>query len=203
MASTRLLRSWFHSPYGLLAAFLVLTLGPSLGLVWLGWRLLDQDRALENQRIEERRERAADQVVASLQRALQVSELDLAQLRTPASGDDALMVEFRGSEVRAYPDGSLLFSPVASVPQDASSSVCREAEIYEFQQRDYEGAIRALRPLTRSPDPAIRAGALLRTARNQRKAGQFDPALRTYTALAAYGETSAGGLPAGLVARRA
>jgi signal transduction histidine kinase len=203
MASTRLLRSWFHSPYGLLAAFLVLTLGPSLGLVWLGWRLLDQDRALESQRIEERRERAADQIVASLQRALQLSELDLAQLRTPASADDALMVEFSSSEVRAYPSGSLLFSPMASVPQDASSSVYREAETCEFQRRDYEGAMRALRPLTRSPDPAVRAGALLRTARNQRKAGQFDPALRTYAELAAYDETSAGGLPAGLVARRA
>jgi signal transduction histidine kinase len=203
MASTRSLRSWFRSPYGLLAAFLVLTLGPSLGLVWLGWRLLDQDRALENQRIEERRERAADQVVASLQRALQTSELDVAQLRAPAAGDDALMVEFGASEVRAYPNGSLLFRALASGPQDVPSSVYREAETYEFQQRDYERAIRALQPLRRSPDPSIRAGAFLRIARNQRKAGRFDPALRTYTELAAYGETSAGGLPAGLVARRA
>ncbi|MBE3133530.1 MAG: hypothetical protein IMZ55_08650 [Acidobacteria bacterium] len=174
-----------------------------MGLVWLGWRLLNQDRALENQRIDERRERAADQVVASLQRALQTSELDLAQLRAPAAGDDALMVEFRASEVRAYPSGSLLFRPLASVQQDVSSNVYRKAETYEFQQRDYERAISALQPLTRSPDPSIRAGAFLRIARNQRKAGQFDPALRTYTELAAYGETSAGGLPAGLVARRA
>ena len=52
MASTRLPRSRFGPPNGLLAAFLVLTLGPSLGLAWLGWRLLDQDRALENQRID-------------------------------------------------------------------------------------------------------------------------------------------------------
>jgi len=51
MPSIKSLRSWFRSPYGLLAAFLVLTLGPSLGLVWLGWRLLDQDRALEKQRL--------------------------------------------------------------------------------------------------------------------------------------------------------
>lgn len=203
MASTRSLRSWFRPPYGLLVAFLVLTLGPSLGLVWLGWRLLDQDRALENQRIDERRGQAADQVVASLQRALQTSELDLAQLRAPAAGDDALMVEFRASEVRAYPSGSLLFRPLASVQQDVSSNVYRKAETYEFQQRDYERAISALQPLTRSSDPSNRAGAFLRIARNQRKAGQFDPALRTYTELAAYGETSAGGLPAGFVARRA
>ena len=203
MASTRSLRSWFRSSYGLMAAFLVLALGPSLGLVWLGWRLLDQDRALEKQRIDERRERAADQVVASLQRAVQTSELDLAQLRAPASGDDALMVEFRGPDVRAYPTGSLLFSPLASEPQDVLANVYREADTYEFRQKDYERAIRVLQPLTRSADASIRAGAFLRIARNQRKAGQFDPALRTYTELAAYGETVAGGLPAGLVALRA
>ena len=141
MASSRLPRSWFRSPYGLLAAFLVLTIGPSLGLVWLGWRLLDQDRALENQRIDERRQRAADQVVASLQRALQTSELDLAQLRAPAAGDDALMVEFRDSEVLAYPSGSLLFRPLASAPQDVSTNVYREAETCEFQRRDFKRAI--------------------------------------------------------------
>ena len=203
MVSTRSLRSWFRSPYGLLAAFLVLTLGPSLGLVWLGWRLLDQDRALEKQRIDERRERAADQVVASLQRALQASELDLAQLRAPASGEDALMVEFRDLDVRGYPDGSLLFGPLAPETQDVLANAYREADACEFQQKDFERAIRVLQPLTGSADPSIRAGALLRIARNQRKAGQFDPALRTYTELAAYGETAAGGLPADLVARRA
>ena len=203
MASTRRLRSWFRSPYGLLAAFLVLTLGPSLGLVWLGWRLLDQDWALEQQRIDERRERAADQVVASLQHALQTSELDLVQLRVPSAGNDALMVEFRGSEVRAYPSGSLLFRPQASVPQDVLSNVYRQSETYEFQRRDFRRAVAALQPMTRSPEESIRAGALLRIARNQRKAGRLDSALRTYTELAAYGATSAGGLPAGLVARRA
>jgi len=203
MASTKPLRSWFRSPYGLLAAFLLLTLGPSVGLVWLGWRLLDQDRALENQRIDERRERAADQVVASLQRALQTSELDLAQLRAPAAGDDALIVEFKASEVLAYPSGSLLFRPEASTPHDVSTNAFREAETYEFQHRDYERAISALQPLTRSPDTSIRARALLRMARNQRKAGQLDLALRTYTELAAYDKTAADGLPAGLVARRA
>jgi cytochrome c-type biogenesis protein CcmH/NrfG len=173
MPSTKSLRSWFRSPYGLLTAFLVLTLGPSLGLVWLGWRLLDQDRALEKQRIDERREQTADQIVASLQRALQTSEVDLAQHRAPASGDDALMVEFGGSEIRAYPDGSLLFSPLASEPHDSSASVYREADTYEFQQRDYERAIRVLQPLTRSANPSIRAGAFLRIARNQRKADRF------------------------------
>jgi len=202
MAWTRSLRSWFHSPYGLLAAFLALTLGPALGLVWLGWRLLDQDRALENQRIEERRENAADQLVAALQRALQTSEIDLAQMRAPLPEDDALMVEFRPSGIRARPNGSLPFYPLAIAPQEVPSSVFREAETYEFQLQDYGKAMSALRALTRSPDGTVRAGAYLRIARNQRKAGQFNPALQTYAELATYGNTIAGGLPAELVARR-
>ena len=203
MESARRLRSWFRAPYGLLAGFLVLTLGPSLGLVWLGWRLLDQDRALQNQRIAERRERAADEVVAALQRALQASERDLAELRAPAPGDDALMVEVKGAAARARPDGVLLFAPPASMPQDVSSNIYRDAETSEFQRHDHGRAIMALQPLARSPDAAIRAGALLRIARNQRKAGQLDAALRTYSELAACGRTAAGGLPADLVARRA
>jgi signal transduction histidine kinase len=172
-------------------------------LVWLGWRLLEQDRALENQRIEERRANAADQLVTALQRALQASENELAQLRAPMPGEDALMVELRPSEIRVHPNGALLFYPLASGTQEAPSSVYREAETYEFQRQDYRRAVSALTALKRSPDRSIRAGAYLRIARNQRKAGQFDPALRTYADLAECGDTIVGGLPAELVARRA
>jgi len=197
------LRSWFRSPYGLLAAFLALTLGPALGLVWLGWRLLDQDRALENQRIVERREHAADQLITALQRALQTSEIDLAQLRASSPGDDALMVELHPSGIRVHLNGGLLFHPPAPAPQEDPSSAYWEAETYEFQRQDYGKAISALKPLTGSPDGSVRAEAYLRIARNQRKAGLLGPALRTYSELATYGKTNVSGLPAELVARRA
>ena len=52
-------------------------------------------------------------------------------------------------------------------------------------------------------DERIRAGALLRLARNQRKAGQPDRALDTYRELASLGRVPVGGWPAELVARRA
>ncbi len=203
MAWTNSLRLWFHSPYGLLTAFLALTLGPALGLVWLGWRLFEQDRVLQSRRIEERRENAADQVVAALQRALQTAELDLAQLRAPTPGDDVLMVDYRPPASRVYPEGSLFFYSEASAPREVVPNVYKEAETCEFQRQDYKSAISALAALTRSPDRSIRGGAYLRIARNQRKAGQYDAALRTYAELRAYGTTSAGSLPAELVARRA
>jgi signal transduction histidine kinase len=197
------LRSWFRSPYGLLGAFLALTLGPALGLVWLGWRLLDQDRALETRRIEERRENAADQVVAALQRELQTSEVDLAQLRAPLPGEDALLVELRPSGIRAHPNGALLFYAPAPAVQEPPSGLYREAETCEFQRQDYRKAVSALSALRRSPDRSIRAGAYLRIARSQRKAGLFDQALRTYAELAKCAETAVACLPAELVAQRA
>ncbi len=202
MAWMSSLRSWFRSPYRLLGAFLALTLGPALGLVWLGWRLLEQDRALENQRIGERREHAADQVVTALQGALQKSEIDLAQLQAPKPGDDALMVEFRPSGIRVYPNGALLFHPRAPEFGDVSAHVYREAETYEFQRQDCGKAISTLRALTGSLDSSIRAGAYLRIARNQRKASLFDHALHTYDELAGYGHSVVAGFPAELVARR-
>ena len=39
-----------RTPRWLLALFLALTLLPTSALVWLGWRALDQDRMLEQQR---------------------------------------------------------------------------------------------------------------------------------------------------------
>ena len=66
--------SWLRTPRHLLAGFLIVTLGPACGLVWLGWKLLDQDRALASQRLQERRERAADLAVSSLQQRLAAAE---------------------------------------------------------------------------------------------------------------------------------
>ena len=203
MSWKTLLRAWLRPPYGLLAAFLAVTLGPALGLISLGWRLLEQDRALARQRIVERRENAADQVVAALQRELRASERDLAQLHAPSPEDDALLVELVPSGMRAYPKNALLFYPSVPAPPEAPSIVYGEAEKEEFQRRDYEKALAALTPLTRSPNRSIRAGAYLRMARNQRKAGQLSQALRTYAELTRYGETSIGGVPAELIARRA
>jgi hypothetical protein len=46
-------------------------------LGWLSWRLLEQDRALENQRIQERLDNAADLIGAALLRKLSETEEQL------------------------------------------------------------------------------------------------------------------------------
>src|SRR5205823_4280080 len=68
---------------------------------------------------------------------------------------------------------------------------------------DYSGAARAFHVLSESADPAVRAEALLRAARNERKAGQTRAALSTYSQLAGMGARLVQGEPAELVARHA
>ena len=63
-------RQWFRPPRHLVVLFVVVIVVPAAALAWLGWRLLEQDRALEGQRIQERLDRAADSISAALERRL-------------------------------------------------------------------------------------------------------------------------------------
>jgi Uncharacterised protein family (UPF0175) len=64
------LRAWFHPPRHWLGLFLLITLAPSSLLIWFGWRSLRQDRALALQQVQERRDQAADLIVAGLEQSL-------------------------------------------------------------------------------------------------------------------------------------
>ncbi|MGH9602309.1 MAG: hypothetical protein ACRD24_07950, partial [Terriglobales bacterium] len=74
------LNRWFRPPRYLLTLFLAVMLVLAATLGWLGWRLLEQDRALESQRIQERLENAADLIGASLLRKFSEGEDQLTGL---------------------------------------------------------------------------------------------------------------------------
>src|SRR5215471_4483508 len=76
---------WFRPPRYLLALFLVLTLAPASGLVWLGWRMLALDRALARQQLQNRLEGAGDLIAAELDRELGALEGTLPALVTRGS----------------------------------------------------------------------------------------------------------------------
>src|SRR5262245_53823645 len=78
--------------------FTAATLAPVIGLIWLGWRSLAQDAALEAQRA---RDQAADLAVAALQRRIAEAE---EQLTTAARGEDARLPS-RAALVTFSPDG--------------------------------------------------------------------------------------------------
>jgi signal transduction histidine kinase len=211
------LSRWFRPPRYLLTLFLGIMLVLAATLGWLGWRLLEQDRALENQRTQERLDNAADLIGASLLRKLSEGEGQLTgllalsdpELGARASGvtgqatGSALIIVFRAQAVDAYPPASLLYYPFLPPAKEPPASVFAAGEALEFQQKDPAKAIVAFRELSRSKDRAIRAGALVRLARNLRKGQQLRAALDVYDELNQLGTTPIGGLPAELVGRHA
>ncbi len=186
---------------------------PLAGLAWLAWAIVEQDRVSEHTRIAERREQALGVATASLQRTLAEIEERLTvvasgtgDVRAEAgtfakrSGAAFAVLERRGLITRG---GTFLpFYPASAATELPSSPVFVRADQEEFTKHDPAAAIAVLQPLAHSQDLGIRAGVLLRMARNHRKSGDTLRALATYDALAALEEAPAGGLPAGLAARQ-
>ena len=195
-------RAWLRPPRDLMILFLLVMLAPAAALAVLGLRLLEQDRALERQRLTEQRESAADRAVMLLQQALNATEARLVSPKGWDIPEDALRVVFHPQGIEAAPSGRLLYFPVLPEPREAPDRLFRQAEEYEFNTQNYQAAIVRCRELSSSADPAIRAGALLRLARNLRKAGQRQAALDVCDQLGRMQSVTLGGIPADLVARR-
>jgi signal transduction histidine kinase len=201
-------RFWKHSAGDTTVLLLAVAAVSVVALVWMGVRLVQQDQALESQQLEERREAAADRVVAALDQVLSAEERRLvdasrADFRPPT--EDVLLVAAGAEDVRVWPEGVLLYYPVVPVGREVSSRLYAAAERAEFLDLDYGRAIDALRALSKAEDPAVRAGAQLRLARNLRKAGRLEAALDVYDEMARISvpAVSVSGVPADLVARRA
>ena len=200
------LARWARLPRNPTAAFVVIAAVSVIALVWLGTRLLRQDRELEAQRLLEKRESAADRVVAALDRVLSADERSLLSRpgTAPHPGRNGLvLVVADAGTVEVIPQAGLPYYPVAPPPPEADARLYRAATTSEFQDRDFGRAVEVLRSLSASPDPVVRAGAELRLARNLRKAGRPEAALRVYADLADVGDAALAGVPADLVARRA
>ena len=200
------LRPWMWLPRNLTALFLAVAALAVVALVWLGVRLLEQDRALEAQRLEERRESAADRVVAALEQTLTAEDRKLADLR-PETGrsaaQDVLWIKAGHQGLQAWPERALLYYPALPPVREASPQLYLAGEKAEFIDRNHERAVETFRALTASADPAVKAGAQLRLARNLRKLGRYEAALEVYEDLAGSAGVTLSGAPAELVARRA
>jgi signal transduction histidine kinase len=210
-------RDWLRPPRHLIVLFLGIALILMSTLAWLGWRLFQQDRALERQHVQVRLEHAADVVAAELTRRLGTVEEELAQLASlPAAEiadsaaqyaaqycDDAVVLVLGNDELTAYPSGRLLYYPVTTTRPEPDPDLFAEGETLEFRRRDLAAAAQVYRRIARSADTAVRAGALLRLARAERKAGHHVAALAAYDLLAQLAGAAVGGLPADLVARHA
>jgi signal transduction histidine kinase len=190
------------APRRLIASFVLLLILPAAAVVWLGTRLVAQDRELEARQLEERRNSAADRAVAELEQALSASERRLQSHDMLRDSDDAVMLSIRGARVEAQPAQRLLYYPQAlSAP--GPTDVFTAAETLEFRDGDYSRAAAAFRELAASRSPHVRAGALLRLARNLRRLNRRDEAKTVYRELSRIEGVTLDGVPADLLARRA
>jgi signal transduction histidine kinase len=208
---------WLEPPRHLVVSFLGIALTLVCALAWLGWRLFQQDRALEQQRVQIRLEHAADVVTTELTRRLATIEDRLADLSTDPLVDpsdsarsfatqfsaDAVILVMSDTEIAVHPRGRLLYYPVTKPEPQSEPSMFANAEALEFRTRDLTAAAREYRRFAQSPDSQTRAGALMRLARAERKAERFDAALDAYHELASLDSVEVAGLPAELVARHA
>jgi len=185
-------------PRRLLFSFLAVAVTLAGVMLWLGWKLVRQDQELAAQRLQERRESATDLAAGALQKSLSRIEGQMTRLASLApverrrqaaedagllTGDCALIL-FRPGAAEAFPEQRLPFYPAVPMKPGPPASLFAEAERLEFRQLDSAKAVEALREPARSPDPQIRAAALLRMARNYRKLGRWDEALAVYGELA-------------------
>jgi signal transduction histidine kinase len=200
-----------HPSLGTAILFLGVAAVSVAALVWMGVRLIKQDRALESQQLRERREAAADRLTASLEQVLSEEERKLADLPNVDSRppEDDVVLVFAGPlgspDFRVWPENGLLYYPVITPGRETSARLFAEAERSEFINQDFSRAIRDLLPFSKSGDPVIRASAQLRLARNFRKAGNLESALDIYAEMAVSSDhgSSLSGVPADLAARRA
>ena len=200
--------AWLGASRRLILSFVLVLLVPAVVVVWLGARLIEQDRALASRQLREGRESAADRLIAGLEQAVSATErrLDGEPTGLPIRpDDDAVLVTLRPGRVEAYPR-DLLYVPVLPSGPPEPTEPFEEGEALEFRAEDHRGAAAIYRALAASPPAAVRAGALLRLARTLRKTGDpgdLDEALGVYSDLARIPDAHLSRLPADLVARRA
>src|SRR5207237_4207181 len=90
-------------------------------LSWLGWRVLEQDRSLDRQRVQDHLEHEVDLIAASLERSL--SEMESNE---PPKG--VVVLSATGTTVEVRPPDRLLFYTVLPKTEEPSDATFFEGE---------------------------------------------------------------------------
>lgn len=189
------LTEWRKPPRTLLLLLFLLTLVSISALGWFGFRLMGQERAVEAQRSQEQLEQAADHIVTAVRGALAEAGDRVGSGAAPG----ATLLHLTKDSLEAEPP--LLYGPVPSRGPQANEAVFEDAELLEFGEGQPATALAAYQKQEKSPNAAIRAGALLRAARVFRNSGQTEQAIAAYRQLAEIKNVRAAGASADLTAR--
>ena len=191
-------RRWSSGSRRLAILFLAVLVPSGVTLVWLGVRLVDQDRRLWADRDLERREAAADILVRALEQTLASAETALAGGDVP---DRAVLATLSNTGVSIRPSNAVLWTPTLPQLQESNSEKFAEAEIAEARQTGDRG-LGVYTSLRRDPDPSVRSGALWRLARLHQTSGKTGKAIEDYRELAEIASIAINSVPADLFARR-
>ncbi len=189
-------------PDSLLLALASITVVVTTALGWGSWRILDQQRAIDEQRSRDRTESAADALAAGIRgRLAEAGERLSGWVSDPSAAapsvDGAVVIVARPDGLEINPTGRLPFVPTG-IETAPITTAFTAAEAIEFSGDRPKRAIGVYQRLAAAHEPAARAGALLRLGRLQRKLGDFSGALVTYQQLIALGPVRTDGLPAEL-----
>jgi signal transduction histidine kinase len=196
------LADWFQPPRQALAIVLAVALASVAVLAALSWKLVRQDRDLEALRRDLELEQAADALEAAMQQGL--ARLD-AVVGAPAPGGElppgVVSVRIAADSLVATPPRSLAYVPGPAPKQAPVPPALADAERFEFTTGDLSRAAAIYARLAGGEDEAVRALALMRLARVDRRRSATKQALGTYAELSLLDSTQVEELPASLVAR--
>lgn len=183
----------------LTAVLLAVVVPPAVTLIWLGLRLLEQDRSLLAQRELEGRQASALAAARALEQSLTRLERGFSDAAVP---DGVVRMRLSSSGVEVDPAHTVAWLPIHPARPEADPRLFDEAERSEYQG-SAPRALAAYERLARSSQLSIQAGALLRLARIHRRQREWVAALDAYRRLAAIDDVAIEGAPADLIARRA
>src|SRR5262245_34308982 len=177
---------------------------PAATLVYLGVRLLQQDRELERQRRAEILQEASNRAISAFERELSALTLRLSDSTwlTATPGAGSIHVVMTRDDMRIVPAHAVAYWPIPTKLETIPETPFKEADAAEFLSQDPGVALALNRGLRRSGSGAVRAGALVREARILRKMGRLTESLNTYELLAAIDAVAINGMPSDLQARK-
>jgi signal transduction histidine kinase len=200
----------FRPPQSLLAALAATTVVVTAALCWAGWQLLDQQRAIDEQRARERLEATAEALASNITgRLAEAGEWLSVWVSSPPSvppvGDGAVALAIADGRIDVVPPGGLPYVPPA-VAAPRRTNAFDELERVEFANARLGDAAAGYRLLASTRDVHVRAGAWFRLGRVLRRSGDLDGALAAYGHLTDMKGARVGDLPAalaGLLGQRA
>jgi len=193
-------RDWFSPPRHVLAIFLGVALVSAGALIILVRLLLDQERAVETQRKQERLEQAVERGASAMQDA--VSDLRQRFERGDADlPEGVVVISVAAGVIVVRPEVKLQYYPEAPAAASTVSPRLAAAERLAFAGPDKARAIALFETLANDPAEEVRAAALNGLAQIHRKTRNFDAALRDYDRIAQLTNARVDGLPSDLLAR--